>query len=810
MKVKFKLFYTVLIIVFFQSIGYSQTGKVDFSGFLKDVVESDASFWERVHAAEALSSNNFTVDVKQLFGNELNGNGTEKIGALRIIARTCRGDSIKIDSIAKEILRQFGIAKNEHTRLVALESIGKLGLYLPNEEIFTLAQAGEGGIKGMARWVLANSGNVQDINSLADLLFSPDSLQFRYAAYSLRFIKNVPSEAYLKMKEKYNSLDKDHPFRVFLLSALYVHAPIGELSVLKDQLYAYLNGEVYERYEVYQTLAVRGSKEDITKIEEGFKTEKNNDVRISASNAYLANEYFLQSSIVWVDWFILIIYGLLLIGIGWYYSYRQKSKEDYYLGSRSINPFLAGISLYVSFFSAITYLAIPGEVIKYGPVFALAAIAGAPIIYFLASYFLIPFFMNLKITSAYEILEKPLGKGVRQVGSFVFIITRFLWMGLLLFLASKAMVVMMGWSENLILVIILILGAITIFYTALGGLKAVLMTDVIQFFILLLGAVLTIGIVGFKFGGVSTIIPASWSGNWKSVDFVSFNPYIRLTIFFAFINNITWWICTSGSDQMAIQRFLSTKDLKAARKTFFHTQLGLVIITTLLMFVGFSVMGFYNIHPNLLPTGTNISIEADFLFPHFIANQFPPGMSGLVIAALFSASMSSLSSGVNSVGSIITTDVVPALFKNSRNFDSIRNMRVISVLIGIVAILLSMVIQFVPGNIIEVTAKTNGLFIAPLFNLFINALFVKKAKPFGVIMGSVYGFMTAFLIGFWDVLTGGPSLSFLWIAISSLIVSVLSSLLFNFIFPSVREKKAIVWGIILVVPWIILFSIIIY
>jgi len=93
-------------------------------------------------------------------------------------------------------------------------------------------------------------------------------------------------------------------------------------------------------------------------------------------------------------------------------------------------------------------LALPGEVIKYGPLFALAAIIGAPIIYFLASYFLIPFFMNLKITSAYEILEKPLGRGMRQVGSFVFILTRFLWMALLLFLASKAMVVMMGWDEK--------------------------------------------------------------------------------------------------------------------------------------------------------------------------------------------------------------------------------------------------------------------------------------------------------------------------------------------------------------------------
>jgi SSS family solute:Na+ symporter len=260
---------------------------------------------------------------------------------------------------------------------------------------------------------------------------------------------------------------------------------------------------------------------------------------------------------------------------------------------------------------------------------------------------------------------------------------------------------------------------------------------------------------------------------------------------------------------MAIQRFLSTKDLKSARRTFVHTQSGMVVITVLLLFVGFAVMGFYNIHPNLLPSGDNATVEADFLFPHFIANQFPPGMSGLVIAALFSASMSSLSSGVNSVGSIISADILPAILKNRKNLDTIRNIRIISIFIGVLAIVLSLGIQFVPGNIIEVTAKTNGLFIAPLFNLFVNALFIKKAKPFGVLMGSIYGFMVAFLIGFWDVLTGNPPLSFLWIAFVSLIVSLVSSLLFNYIFPSTRGKKAVLLGIILVIPWVILFSVII-
>jgi SSS family solute:Na+ symporter len=514
------------------------------------------------------------------------------------------------------------------------------------------------------------------------------------------------------------------------------------------------------------------------------------------------------SKICWIDWMILLLYGVLLVAIGWYYSSRQKNKEDYYLGGRSASPLLTGISLYVSFFSAITYLAIPGEVIKYGPLYALAAIVGAPVIYLIASYFLIPFFMNLPIISAYEILKKPLGEGIRKTGSFIFIVTRFLWMALLIFLASKAMVVMMGWDESATLIVILILGVITIFYTALGGLKAVLLTDVIQFFILLLGALVTITIVAIDFGGFFALIPSPGTTHWEKIDFISFDPYVRLTIFFAFINNLSWWLCTTGSDQMAIQRFISTKDLKSARRTFAYTQSGLVVITVLLMFVGFSVMRFYNAYPDLLPTSNGVSVEADFLFPHFIANQFPKGMSGLVIAALFSASMSSLSSGVNSVSSIIIADILPGAIKRHKNLDSIRNIRFISGLIGVVVILLSLVIKAVPGNIIEVTTKTNGLFVAPLFSLFFSALFIKNAKPFGVLMGAVYGFMTAFLIGFWDVMTGNPPLSFLWITIMSFLVAVTGSLLFNFIFPSIKGSKSIIWGTILIIPWILLFILI--
>lgn len=808
MKVRFKVLFVFFLVVVRPASLQSQPSGIDFSSFLQESLEND-QFQIRVQAAEALIRNNFPISSQQIFSIELEKNGIEKIGALSILASENYRDSIKHASVGKEILHQFREATDDHTRRTALEALAELGWYSADVEILEIARSGEGGIKSLARWVLSNSGNPEDLTVLVELLSPSDSAQFRYAASALREKANIPEPVYLQMKEKFENIEIDHPLRIFLISALWAHAREEDRIPFKKHLLPYLNAEVHERAEVYEALSRRGSKEDLATIRDRFTKEANTGVKVLAAKAYLVNEHHLQYKVGWPDWIILVTYGIVLLTIGWYYSYFQKNKEDYFLGGRKVNPFISGISMYVSFFSAISYLAIAGEVIKYGPVIAIVNIISAPLIFILGSYFLIPYFMNLKIISAYEILEKPLGKSVRKLASLIFVATRLIWMALLIYLAGKTMVVMMGWNDELILLITMVLGIITVLYTTMGGLKAVLTTDLIQFIILLFGAVLTIAVVVINFGGFGSIIPSSWSENWSDIEFFNFNPYVRLTIFFALINNITWWICTTGADQMAIQRFVSTKNLKSARKSFLITQTGQVVIIIVLVMVGLSVMQFYRVSPNLLPQGIDFKNNSDFLFPNFIANQFPTGMSGLVMAALFSASMSSLSSGINSVTSVLTTDIFPdSLLKNDS--DSLKMIRLTSSATGILVILLSMTIPIIPGNIIEVTAKTNGLFIAPLFNLFFMALFIKKARPFGVICGSLYGLLTAFTIAFWDVLTGNPPWSFLWIGILSLTVSIISSFLFSILLPRISGKRILFWGFILLLPWIILYSVILH
>src|SRR5690606_10355565 len=142
------------------------------------------------------------------FTEAFQSDGPEKIGALRVLSRTAGRDSLARDSIANEILQVFTSSTDYRTRLTALETMGKLGLFFPdNEEISQKAEAGEGGNRTMAQSVMANSGTPEEATRLAQFLFSPETLQYRYAAYSLAFLEVVPDPAMESMREKYDSMD---------------------------------------------------------------------------------------------------------------------------------------------------------------------------------------------------------------------------------------------------------------------------------------------------------------------------------------------------------------------------------------------------------------------------------------------------------------------------------------------------------------------------------------------------------------------------------------------------------------------------
>lgn len=480
------------------------------------------------------------------------------------------------------------------------------------------------------------------------------------------------------------------------------------------------------------------------------------------------------------------VYLLVVILIGIYYSRRQKTQEDFLLGGRRVNPIASGISIIVTLLSLITYLALVGETVKYGPVYAMGVLISLPFIYATIAYFLIPRFMKLPITSAYEILETPLGLEGRLAGSAIFTLTRIAWMALLVYLSAKTLGVMMNWGGRYIVPTILVLGGVTIVYSALGGFKAAVATGVLKFALLFLGAILTVVFVSVKMGGAGAWFPKGWAAHWSPFAVFSLDPKVRTTLLGVALLSFSWWVCTAGSDQIAIQRYLSTRNARAARKAFLANNIAEFVLTIFLALVGLAVLGFFQAHPGLAGSGQSITGDADFLFPHLIANILPRGVAGLLLAGVISTVLVSFSSGMNSTAAVVATDFVARFRRRpSRPGDGLRTARAVTVVVGFLVLALATLMDRVPGNIVEVTNRTNGLFVAPLFNLFFMALFIRRASGLGTIFGSVYGFFTAFLIAFWGALTGGPALSFQWI----IPVAFLSSAAFSILFSLILGKE---------------------
>ena len=469
-----------------------------------------------------------------------------------------------------------------------------------------------------------------------------------------------------------------------------------------------------------------------------------------------------------VDILILFLYAGGMLGLGWFYSRRQRTVDEYFVGNRSMNSYMIGISLYATLLSTITYLSTPGEMISKGPV-VIAGWASIPIAYVVIAYGLIPVFMKYRVTSAYEILEMRLGVGARLTGAVMFIALRLIWMSLLIYFASKALLAILDLEDGWLFAVTLGTGVVAITYSTLGGLRAVVVTDMVQFILLFGGAVLVIVMVTVELGGFSWF-PTEWDPNWDEQPLFSFDPHVRASVFGFILMGTAWNICTAGADQTVIQRFMATSDAKSARRSFLIKSIAGVVVATLLAFVGLALSGYFQAFPEQLPAGKTID-DADLLFPHFISHQLPPGIAGLVVSGMFAAAMSSIDSGVNSISAVVTTDFVGRFsVGNVSDKLRVRLARIVALTVGLIVVGASTYMQYVPGNFLAMSKRTSSLFVAPLFILFFIGLFVPFRTQVGAIIGSLASAATAILIAFWSEITGLEPVSFMWITFSAFVV----------------------------------------
>lgn len=350
------------------------------------------------------------------------------------------------------------------------------------------------------------------------------------------------------------------------------------------------------------------------------------------------------------DMGIMLLYFGAIIWIGLYFSRTAQSTEGYFLGGHSVPSWALGLSMMAAKISSVTFLALPAAA------FALdwrlfVPYLTYPVIGLVAIWIFIPFYRNGAKTTAFEYLNSRFGKGARLYGSLIFILGQILRVGSILYLLSIPVQMITGISP---LLSMLLIGGMVTLYTVLGGIKAVIWTDVIQSFILYIGGVVAMVIILRQVpGGLTQIVQSGWAEGKFGLGSMQWNPSER-TFWAMLIVGTTSCLHAYTADQNMVQRYLSSKTLGEARKAALLSTLLCLPTWGFFFFIGTALFVFYHVVPD--PAIANL--PADNVFPHFILTQMPVGLTGVVLAGILSASMGSLSSSLNSIATVSTVDVI--------------------------------------------------------------------------------------------------------------------------------------------------------
>lgn len=439
-----------------------------------------------------------------------------------------------------------------------------------------------------------------------------------------------------------------------------------------------------------------------------------------------------------LNYWILGLYLAMLVGIGVRFSKKQQSTADFFKGGQRIPAWAAGLSIFGTQLSAITFMAIPAKTFATDWLYfflMMTIIMVAPLV---IRYFL-PFYRRFNLTTAYEYLELRFNRWTRWIGSLMYIFLQLGRLGIVLLLPSLALSVVTGIDVELC---ILSMGLLSILYTVLGGIEAVIWTDVLQVIVLLGGAILSLFILYFHMdaGTIQTTI-----ADFDKTKIFDFNwSFAEPTFWVVIIGGLATNLISYGSDQTVIQRYLTTTDEESAAKSI-RIGAWMALPSSLIFFtLGTLLFVYYHAEPELL----NPTLEkTDAVFPWFIISSLPQGISGLLIAAIFAASMSSLDSSMNSVSTVLTTDFYRLYKGDQSEAFYLRLAKIFTVIIGVIGTGLALVMA--TWGISSLWDQFNmivGLFAGGLGGVFLLGIFNPKANAPGALLGLLFSGLLQYYI----------------------------------------------------------------
>lgn len=503
-------------------------------------------------------------------------------------------------------------------------------------------------------------------------------------------------------------------------------------------------------------------------------------VRTSQVQAATLQTAQQKSKFGWIDYTTLVLY---LAGLGlmsFYFSKKKQASGDYLLGSKNIPYWAAGISIMATQVSAIGFMSIPAK--AYAVNWAYFAgvftwFVAVPIV--TRAY--IPFIRKINVASAYHYLEERFNAGARLFAASVFVLFQLARMGLVLYLPSLALSAVTPLDT---ITCILIMGVLSTVYTVVGGIEAVIWIEVAQAILLFGGALVCIvlAVAGLK-GGVADFFTQGFADHKFSLGEMNWD-FASSSLLVILIGNIFIRLGNLTSDQAVVQRYMTTKSLAQAKRSVWADVAVSVPWAFVVYGLGTALYVYYKQNPGQL----NPAIASDGILPMFIAQRAPVGLSGLIIAAIFAASMSTLEGSIHSVATIFTTDFYGRYKKNISQKHTGRVAKAATIVLGAFATGVSLVLVFMDVNsILDVFQEITGLFIGASTALFMLGIFTRKANSTGALIGAVSSGLILYLVK-----TMTPLSFWLYSAIGFLscyIIGYIASCLF----PGKRELQGLTW-----------------
>lgn len=441
---------------------------------------------------------------------------------------------------------------------------------------------------------------------------------------------------------------------------------------------------------------------------------------------------------------VLCAYLLAVLAIGFWYARHNANADDYFRGGKSIPWWAAGCSIFATMLSSLTFTGVPSKAFAQNWVYALGNFM-IPVLAFVAVYLALPFYRRIDATSAYEYFERRFDRRVRRFAATLFALFHVFRMALVLSLTGLPLAIATGITPAQS---VLLIGGLSIAYSTAGGISAVIWTDTVQAMVLLLGASIALGmLIAGGEGGLGGFLETAQEHDklrlWNPG--LDFQSHAAIAFWAIVLGSFGQNFASYTADQAVVQRYVTTRDEATARRAIW-TNAVLSVPATLLFFgIGTGLFVFYHAHPERLdPT-----ITTDQVLPLFIAREMPIGLAGLLVAAIFAAAQSTVSTSMNSTATVVVTDLIGA--RGGAPSNRLRAAKLTTLASGVAGTTLGLVfIDPTIKSLFDAFIAVVGMFMGVLGGLFALGSLTKRAHARGAMCGAVGGSLAMFALWMWS------------------------------------------------------------